>query len=201
MRVVLCHHCWTWGFPNGAHCAECKRVIALDEPDPSAADLGELLGTVTTRLVRVAWDRPKLPSRGEVWGTTTGLLFWPTLVQQPNGAIVPLETGARAVSSWSFFTLWRRVETITAMEDPVALKVESPSVGVALGQGFLDAPGAAFFPCERVVKITCRSRVWILHRTVGRSLRLMVQPTAAEGSPVWKAFFQQEAWRRIAVVS
>ncbi len=201
MRVVLCHHCWTWVFPQGTQCGECKSVIALDEPDPAADELGRLLGTVSARLANVVWERPKLPSHAELWGTTTGLLYWPLLIQQPNGSIVPPANMSRPASPWSLFSLWRPTNPARSVDTPLESWTPLPQTGTALGQSFLDAPGAAFFPRENVVKIACRSRSWTLHRTIGRALRLTVQPQVTPGAPSWKDFFQQDAWRSIAVVS
>lgn len=203
MRVVLCHHCWTWVFPNVAHCPECKRVIALDEPDPTAEELGQRFGTALMCLGDVIWERPKLPSRGVFWGTTTGLLYWPLLVHQPNGSIVPLETAATRSSTWtSLFSLWRRTEAEPEQmppqdEEPVSL----PAEGELLGQSFLDTPGAAFFPRENVVRVTRRGRSWMIHRTIGRPLRLTVRSNPTTDKPAWKTFFQQDNWRLISKVT
>ncbi|MDP1798777.1 MAG: hypothetical protein Q8K78_14885 [Planctomycetaceae bacterium] len=201
MRVVLCHHCWTWVFPQGTHCPECKHAIALDTPDPTIDELSQRLGTATMRLSPVGWDRPKLPSRGELWGTTTGLLYWPLLTPQPNGSIVSAEASSRSSMSWSLFSLWCRADgahEMTGSEEWMPL----PDAGQSLGQSFLDAPGAAFIPRENVVKITCRGRYWTIHRTIGRALRFGVPSPSSQGTPTgWRSFFQQDAWRNISAVT
>ncbi len=200
MRVVLCHHCWTWVFPSGVQCPECKRAIALDEPDPSAEELGQRLGTATQCLGDVIWERPKLPTHGEFWGTTAGLLYWPLLTHQPNGSIVPPEISSRS-NSWSLLSLWRRSDDAHLDRLPREEFAMLPTAGEPLGQSFLDTPGAAFLPREHLVKITCRGRTWHIHRTVGRALRFMVPVAVPSGKPAWRAFFQQDAWRNISVVS
>lgn len=164
--------------------------------------MGQRLGTVTMRLVHVAWDRQKLPSHGELWGTTTGLLYWPLLKQQPNGSIVPPDTlPSSASSSWSLFARWRAMDVSPRVDTPGETWTPLPEGGTSLGQCFLDAPGAAFFPREQVVKITCRHRTWSLHRTIGRPLRFTLPSQSVNEVPSWKAFFQQDSWRRIAAVS
>ncbi|HET6424805.1 MAG TPA: hypothetical protein VFG20_14040 [Planctomycetaceae bacterium] len=198
MRVVLCHHCWTWVFPQGPACPECKSVITLDEADPSADEMTARLGTTALRLGEVGWERPKLPPRGELWATSTGLCYWPLLSSQPNGSIVSFERVAARDHSWSVFSLWRAsppVREIAATEDastPFPLSVETPS------QGFLDVPGAAFFPRENLVKVVCRGRSWTLFRTIGRTVRFTAYSVATEWKPAWQTLLRQDAWRHLA---
>lgn len=201
MRVVLCHHCWTWGFPQGKQCVECQQVIELDELDPTVDELQQLLGTATIRLAPVTWDRPKLPPQGDLWGTTTGLLFWPRLVQQPNGSIVPAAAATRGISGWSLFSLWRPSSPSQPSADAESNCLPAADVDGSLGPSFLEAPGAAFFPRDRLVKVTCHRRSWSLHRTIGRPLRFVLPPSSPEEASSWRAFFQQDDWRGIAAVS
>lgn len=198
MRVVLCHHCWTWIFPQGIGCPECQQVVTLDDPDPALEELTERLGTSAVCLGEVRWERPKLPSRGELWGTSAGLIYWPYLVNLPNGSIVPWEPSPPQESSWSVFSLWHRTET---RENPAATPAdwnEFPTEAAECGTGFLNAPGAAFLARDQLARIQCRGRHWTIHRTTGRAVRFTAIAAATAWKPVWQSFLQQDAWRHLA---
>jgi hypothetical protein len=197
MRVVLCHHCWTWVFPQGPACPECRLVITLDDPDPSAEEMSQRLGTSVVRLGEVGWQRPRLPSRGELWGTTAGLIYWPMLESLPNGSIIPFERVAERNVSWSVFSLWHRHETPCKTVSIDHAWTPFPVAVEARGQRFLETPGAAFFPRENLVKIQCHGRVWTMFRTFGRTVRMAAFSTATEWKPAWQTFLQQDGWRHI----
>ena len=198
MRVVLCHHCWTWEFFQGAACPDCHHLLSLDDPDPTAEELSQRLGTVVMRLGEVAWERDKLPTHGEVWGTTTGLIYWPLLSLLPNGSIVPTERVRVQEMSWSLMSLWKsRSSQIQTTQDEQQ-HVSFPADREEMGQSFLNTPGAAFFSRENLVKVQCRGRNWMLFRTPGRSVRMKCVSSPAEWKPAWHAFLQQDTWRQLS---
>lgn len=197
MRVVLCHHCWTWVFFQGAACPDCHHLLSLDEPDPAAEEMAERLGTVIVRLGEVAWDRPQLPTQGEIWGTTTGLIYWPLLSHWPNGSIVPFERRPIRDSSWSLLSLWKSPSTTPQNSLSIDSEISLPVDSNSLGESFLNVPGAAFFPRANLVKVQCRGQNWMLFRTSGRSVRMRCHSPPAEWKPVWHSFLQQDAWRQV----
>lgn len=197
MRVVLCHHCWTWVFPNGPACPECRLAITLDEPDPSAEALSARLSGPAERLGEVGWDRPRLPARGELWGTTAGLIYWPLLESLPNGSIVPFEHVTARDHAWSIFSLWHRPEEPQPSVTADHPWTPFPTTPEMRGHRFLETPGAAFFPRENLVKIQCHRKSWTLFRTLGRTVRMTAYSTATEWKPAWQTFLQQDGWRHI----
>lgn len=197
MRVVLCHHCWAWVYFQGAACPECHQLLSLDDPDPTAMELSQRFGKVVMRLGEVAWEREKLPAHGEVWGTTTGLIYWPLLSHLPNGSIVPTERVPARETSWSLWPLWKSRTTGTPASSGDDHENAVLTDQTDLGQSFLSAPGAAFFPRENLVKVQCRGRNWMLFRTPGRSVRMKCFSPPAEWKPAWHAFLQQDTWRQL----
>ncbi len=174
------------------------HVIALDDPDPPIDDFNTQLGTPAVRLGAVEWKRPKLPARGELWGTSTGLIYWPFLVDLPNGSIVPWESPSPPEHHWSVLSLWRRTEMD---HTPVAEEPSwrmFPTTSAELGESFLNAPGAAFLSREKLARIQCRGRYWTIHRTVGRAVRFATISASTAWKPAWQTFLRQDAWRHLA---
>lgn len=202
MRVVLCHTCWTWVLPSSASCPECQQSLDLDEPDPPLTAVANRLGAVIGRLDAVDWLRKQLPVHGELWGTTTGLLFWPLLTKQPNGAwCEPYHRSPHRHWTWQTFCSWWQTSAEPAtpfIADAADLKGES---GIRIAERFFDAPGAAFFPREHLIRITLRRRRWTISRTLGRTVRMAALSSPHESRTAWRRFVQDDPnWRTLAAI-
>lgn len=195
MRAILCHVCWTWVFPSGTQCAECHHPLDWDEADPDPAEMGERLGRVLVRLAGVRWERRRLPQTGWLWGTTTGLLFWPFLERQPSGAWAETSFGNER-RGWSLFPRWRSTVALPAWSEaaPTGTLQET---GAALGERYFDTPGGALFLRDDLVGLQLRGKTLTLSRSIGRTLKLTLLtprettlqhwPLLTQADPAWLA--------------
>jgi hypothetical protein len=195
MRIVLCHHCWSWVPLEVEACPDCQQLVDLGEPDPLVTALDALFGQVAGRLATVRCERRQLPSLGALWGVGGGLLFLPELSQLPNGALAgPEEPTERFWPLPRLWPLWGRKTPSTTSR--VANHSEPPS---DLGERFLDSPGAVFVPRNHLIRAGLRGRTWTISRTVGRTQRFTILDSAEQARQAWRELLLRDpAWRPLA---
>lgn len=197
MRLLLCHHCWSWVAPSGVNCPDCHHLADITQPDPQAAQLACEFGDYVVRLSMIRVETRQLPAVGSLLGTTRGLMYLPFLEALEDGGLRSLADFARQRSLWSRWRFWQTPQFPAGRLLAAAAEVSLPDEP-DLVQRFLDAPGSWFVPRDCLLRIHVRGKNWALTRTRGPVLRFQMLSTPEEWRPAWRQLLAASPeWQRL----
>lgn len=90
MTLLLCPECCQWREPVEGRCPVCAGTLDIAIPDPSLETIAEEIGDLQGLLGVAELSRSHLPKLGQLFATTTGLLFVPSESRVIVFAVQPL---------------------------------------------------------------------------------------------------------------
>lgn len=173
--IVLCPHCLTWIETHGECCTECGVTVSLEAADPPEDELSARLGECLDDLGLVKLLRRGWPTTGRLIATTSGLLFVPQFVVQPNGALEALVDDSSSVPPrvsqlfhWWSLPPWRR----PVDEPDYRAASDAPPATQSTRELLLNSPGGLFISRDSIQRIQIRWGRAQIERRPTRSVSL-----------------------------
>lgn len=190
MRLVLCHSCWSWVGLSGTACPDCFTPLDVTRPDPTEAELAELIGDGVTLIAPVRIERRTLPHVGALIGTTRGLLFLPDLAERPDGSLAAVVGDPEPRRFWNWLGWWSNVERATPRFQLPA-DLQEPATAEHLAAAIWNAPGGWILPAEGVHRLRFRGQQLLIWRVRGSLLSLQLLSPADAWRPAWRRWVTQ----------